>query len=71
MPSNLPSSLSYYQGKSRDHGKGWEDLESRAGILSPQKVHVAETGREMEMKMGSRLERVGDGEVDAIGEGFV
>lgn len=69
MPSNLPSSLSYYQGKGRDHGKGWEDLESQASILRPQKVHVAETGREVEM--GSRLEHVGDGGVHAIGEGFV
>ena len=34
-------------------------------------MHFAETGREMEMEMGSRLEGVGDGEVDAIGEGFV
>ena len=65
MPSAMPSSLSYYQNKGRNHGKGWEDLESQASMSIPEKVHVAETGREMET--GSKLEYVGDGEVFAIG----
>ena len=65
MPSAMPSSLSYYQIKGRNHGKGWEDLESQASMSIPEKVHVAETGREMET--GSKLEYVGDGEVFAIG----
>lgn len=66
MPSAMPSSLSYYQDKGRNHGKGWEDLESRASMSIPEKVHLAERGREMET--GSNLEYVGDGEVHAIGE---
>lgn len=69
MPSALPSSLSYYQDKGTTHGKGWEDLESQASMSSPEKVHVAETGREIEM--GARLEHVGDGGVYAIGENYV
>lgn len=66
MPSAMPSSLSYYQDKGRNHGKGWEDLESQASMSIPEKVHLAERGREM--KTGSKLEYVGDGEVHAIGE---
>lgn len=66
MPSAMPSSLSYYQNKGRHHGEGWEDLESLASISSPEKVHVAETGRQMET--GSKLGIMGDGEVHAFGE---
>lgn len=65
MPSAMPSSLSYYQNKGRNDGKGWEDLESQASRSIPEKVHVAETGRGMET--GSKLEYVGDGEVFTIG----
>ena len=69
MPSAMPSSLSYYQDKVRNHGKWWEDLEPQACLSSPEKVHIAETG--MEMETGSRLENQGDGEVHAIGENMV
>ena len=69
MPSAMPSSLSYYQDKGKSHGKGWEDLESQASTSNLEKVHVAETGREIET--GARMEHVGDGGVHAIGENFV
>ena len=60
MPSGMPSSLSYYQDKGRNHGNGWENLESQASALS------AQSGREMETV--SKLENVGDSQVHAIGE---
>ena len=66
MPSAMPSSLSYYLDKGSDHGKGWENLDMQSSMSSPEKVHVAEAGREMEA--GSNLEKMADGEVHAIGE---
>lgn len=69
MPTAMPSSWSYYQDKGRNHGKRWEDLEPQACMSSPEKVHIAETG--MEIETGSKLENVGDGEVHAIGENMV
>ena len=68
MPSAMPSSLSYYQNKGRNHGEGWEDLESQAIMSSPEKVRAAEMGRETGTETASKLENVGDGEVHAIGE---
>ena len=66
MPSALPSSLSYYQEKGRNHDKGWDDSVS---MSIPEKVQVMET--ESDMGRGARLEYVGDGGVHAIGETFV
>lgn len=62
----MPSSMSYYQNKSRNHDKGWEKLESQAGMSSPEKMHVPTRGREMEA--GWRQETVIDSEAHAIGE---
>ena len=64
MPSTLPSSLSYYQEKGRNHGKGWDDSESQVSMSIPEKVHNMETERDMER--GARLEHVGDGGVHTI-----
>lgn len=69
MPSAMPTSLSYYQDKSRNHGKGWQDLESQASISIPEKSRTNKKGREM--KTGSTLEMVGDGEVHGLGEHIV
>jgi len=69
MPSAIPSSPYYYQDKGRNHGKGWEYSKSQASMSSPEKVHVVETGRELEA--GSKLEIVADGEVHAIEENMI
>ena len=69
MPSAMPSSLSYYWDKGNNRDNGWKNLETQASISSPEKVHIAETGREMEA--GSSLEIVGDGEVHAFGANMV
>lgn len=69
MPSALPSSMSYYQNKGRNHGKGWDDSESQIRMSVPEKTHVMETKSDMERE--ARLEHVGDGGVHAIGESFV
>ena len=69
MPGALPSSLSYYQEKCRNHGNGWDGSESQLGMSVPEKVHVIE--RECDMGRGVSLEDVGDGGVHAIGDSFV
>ena len=55
MPSALPSSLSYYQGKNGNHGNGWENLESHTDLSSPEKDKAGANGRvlDMESKMES------------------
>ncbi|KAL6719217.1 hypothetical protein ACLMJK_003454 [Lecanora helva] len=69
MPSAMPSSMTYYQHHGNNDGEEWEDLESQASTMVPEKAHIAGTGREM--GMDSTLEMVGDGEVHAIGEKMV
>ena len=69
MPSALPSSLSYYQEKGRNHEKGWDDSEPQVSMSIPEKVPVMEA--EGDTGRGANLEHVGDGGVHAIGESFV
>ena len=69
MPSAMPSSLSYYQGKVGSHGKGWENLESHINLSSPEKAHVGEKDRVLEME--SKMESGNGDGVYAIGESMV
>ena len=41
MPSAMPTSMIYYQEKSRGNGHGWEDLESQTSLGMPRPVHNA------------------------------
>ena len=69
MPSALPSSLSYYQGKIGNHGKGWENLEPHINLSSPEKAKVGKKDRFTDME--SKMESGSGDEIYAVGESMV